>query len=69
MEKIIILSGLVLSTFILILGLLMLIHPPDNMKGGPISPGLLGLLCISYAIFRVWKSLQMLKRLKNQNEE
>ncbi|GIV44196.1 MAG: hypothetical protein KatS3mg035_1319 [Bacteroidia bacterium] len=69
MGRIVIITGLVLSIFILFLGVLMLIHPLDNMKNGTISPSVLGILCVLYAIFRIWKSLQMLKRLKKQEEE
>lgn len=69
MGKIVIITGLVLSIFILFLGGLMLINPPENMKNNMISPNVLGIFCILYAIFRIWKSLQMLKRLKNQEEE
>lgn len=64
-----IIAGLVLSMFILFLGGLMLINPPDNMKNSAISPNILGMFCVLYGIFRIWKSLQMLKRLKSEEEE
>lgn len=69
MAKIVIITGLVLSVFILFLGGLLLINPPDNMKNNVLSPNVLGILCILYAIFRIWKSFQMLNKLKNQEEE
>ncbi len=69
MGKIVIITGLILSIFILFLGGLMLVNPPDNMKNNTISPNILGIFCVLYAIFRIWKSFQMLKRLNNQEEE
>ena len=69
MGKIVILTGLVLSIFILFLGVLMFFNPPENMKNGAISPSALGILCVFYAIFRIWKSLQMLKNIKKQEKQ
>jgi len=68
MVKIVILAGLTLSIFIFFMGLILVIRPPENLQNGFISPFALGILCVLYAIFRIWKSLQMLKNLKNQKE-
>lgn len=62
MPKFVIYLGLILGGLILVLGIVMIISPPEHLKSGALPPFVLGILCVFYASFRIWKSLQFLKK-------